>query len=48
MSIDITPMINAITEVRDAVNKLYSKEGIVSIDGKKIGTLLTQGSYKSA
>jgi hypothetical protein len=48
MSIDLTPMINAISEVRDAVNKLYSKEGIVSIDGKKIGTLLTQGSYKSA
>jgi hypothetical protein len=48
MSIDLTPMINAISEVRDAVNKLYSKEGIVSIDGKKVGTLLTQGSYKSA
>lgn len=48
MSIDLTPMINAITEVRDAVNKLYSKEGIVSIDGKKVGTLLTQGSYKTA
>ena len=48
MSIDLTPMINAITEVRDAVNKLYSKEGIVNIDGKKVGTLLTQGSYKTA
>jgi hypothetical protein len=41
-------MVAAINEVRDAVNKLYSKEGIVSIDGKKIGTLLTQGSYKTA
>jgi len=48
MSIDLTPMVNAITEVRDAVNKLYSKEGIVNIDGKKVGTLLTQGSYKTA
>jgi hypothetical protein len=48
MSIDLTPMVNAIAEVRDAVNKLYSKEGIVNIDGKKVGTLLTQGSYKTA
>ena len=43
-----TAMITAINEVRDAVNKLYAKEGVVNIDGKKVGTLLTQGTYKTA
>jgi hypothetical protein len=48
ISIDLTPMINAINSVKASVDKLYAKEGVVNIDGKKVGTLLTQGSYKTA
>jgi hypothetical protein len=47
-SIDLTPMISAINEVTSAVNRLYSKDTSVSMDGKKVGTTLTQGSYKVA
>jgi hypothetical protein len=47
-SINLTPMISAINEVRDAVNKLYSKDTSINMDGKKVGTTLTQGSYKVA
>jgi hypothetical protein len=46
--IDLTPMITAINEVRDAVNKLYSKDQSINMDGKKVGTTLVQGSYKVA
>jgi hypothetical protein len=48
VSIDLTPMINAINSVKASVDKLYAKEGVVNIDGKRVGTLLTQGSYKTA
>jgi hypothetical protein len=47
-SIDLTPMISAINEVRSAVDRLYSKDTSISMDGKKVGTTLTQGSYKVA
>ena len=46
--IDLTPMVSAINEVRDAVNKLYNKETSINMDGTKVGTTLTQGSYKVA
>jgi hypothetical protein len=46
--IDLTPMIAAINEVRDGINKLYNKETSISMDGKKVGTTLVQGSYKVA
>jgi hypothetical protein len=46
--IDLTPMVSAINEVRDAVNKLYSKNTTINMDGTKVGTTLTQGSYKVA
>jgi len=45
---DLTPMVSAINEVRDAVNKLYNKETSINMDGTKVGTTLTQGSYKVA
>lgn len=48
VSIDLTPMVNAINAVKTAIDKLYTKEGVVNIDGKKVGTLLTQGTYKTA
>jgi hypothetical protein len=41
-------MIKAINEVRDAVNKLYSKDSSIKMDGKEVGTTLTQGSYQLA
>lgn len=47
-TIDITPMITAINEVRIAVEKLYSKNNGIYMDGKKVGTTLVQGSYKVA
>jgi hypothetical protein len=47
-SIDLTPMITAINEVRSAVDRLYSKDTSVNMDGKKVGSGLTQGSYKVA
>jgi hypothetical protein len=46
--IDLSPMVSAINEVRDAVNKLYSKNTTINMDGTKVGTTLTQGSYKVA
>jgi len=45
---DNTAMITAINEVRDAVNKLYTKDTSVHMDGKKVGTTLSQNSYKVA
>jgi hypothetical protein len=45
---DNTEMVKAINEVRDAVNKLYAKDTSIHMDGKKVGTSLTQGSHKVA
>ncbi len=47
-SIDLTPMIAAINEVRAAVDRLYSKDTSINMDGKKVGSTLVQGSYKVA
>jgi hypothetical protein len=47
-SIDLTPMITAINQVKSAVDRLYSKDTSINMDGKKVGTTLTQGSYKVA
>ena len=47
-SIDLTPMIAAINEVRSAVNTLANRPIYLSIDGKNIGTALVQGSHKVA
>ena len=46
--IDLTPMISAINEVRAAIDRLYSKDQSINMDGKKVGTTLVQGSYKVA
>ena len=43
-----TEMVKAINEVRDAVNKLYAKDQSIHMDGKKVGTTLTQSSHKVA
>jgi len=47
-SIDLTPMIAAINEVRTAVDRLYNKDTSINMDGKKVGSTLVQGSYKAA
>lgn len=47
-SIDLTPMISAINEVKASVDRLYSKDTSINMDGKRVGTTLTQGSYKVA
>lgn len=47
-SIDLSPMISAINEVKASVDRLYSKDSTISMDGKRVGTTLTQGSYKVA
>jgi hypothetical protein len=48
MSIDLTPMIAAINEVRTAVDRLYNKDTSINMDGKKVGSTLVQGTYKAA
>jgi hypothetical protein len=45
---DNTEMIKAINEVRDAVHKLYNKNTTINMDGKKVGTTLSQNSHKVA
>jgi hypothetical protein len=46
--IDLTPMITAINQVKASIDRLYSKDTSINMDGKKVGTTLTQGSYKLA
>jgi hypothetical protein len=45
---DLSPLVSAINAVKASVDRLYAKEGVVNLDGKRVGTLLTQGSYKTA
>ena len=47
-SIDLSPMITAINEVRSAVDRLYNKNTTINMDGKRVGTTLIQSSYKVA
>jgi hypothetical protein len=46
-SIDLTPMIAAINDVRSSVDKLKDKKIDIFLDGKKVGSGLYGGSYKS-
>jgi hypothetical protein len=47
-SVDLTPMINAINEVKAAVDRLYNKDTSINMDGKAVGSTLVKGSYKVA
>ncbi len=47
-SVDLTPMINAINEVKASIDKLYAKDNTINMDGRKVGTTLSQKSYKVA
>ena len=47
-SMDLTPMVTIMSEVRTAVDRLYSKDTTINLDGKRVGSGLYQGSYKFA
>ena len=47
-SIDLTPMIAAINEVKAAVDGLMNRPVVINMDGKQVGSNLVQGSYKLA
>jgi hypothetical protein len=47
-SIDLTPMISAINEVKAAVDNLINRPVVLNIDGKQLGSSMVQGSYKVA
>jgi hypothetical protein len=47
-SIDFTPMITAINEMKVAINELQKRPVVINMDGKQIGSNLVQGSYKLA
>ena len=48
-SIDITPMVTAINEVKAAVKELMNRPVIINMDSKQVGSSLVQNaSYKSA
>jgi len=41
-------VVDAINEMKASIDKLYQKEMVIKIDGKTVGTTLTQGSTKGA
>jgi hypothetical protein len=47
-SIDLTPMIVAINEVKAAVDGLMNRPVVINMDSKQVGSNLVQGSYKLA
>jgi hypothetical protein len=47
-SIDLTPMVTIMSEVKSAIDRLYSKNTNISLDSKDLGNGLVQGSYKFA
>jgi len=47
-SMDLTPMVTIMSEVKSAIDRLYSKNTTISVDSKELGNGLVQGSYKFA
>jgi hypothetical protein len=47
-SVDLTPMIAAINEVKAAVDNLINRPVVLNVDGKQLGSSMVQGSYKVA
>ena len=45
-SIDLSPLLAKMDQMNNTLNQLLSKEGIVTLDGNKVGTALSMGSYK--
>jgi hypothetical protein len=47
-SIDLTPMIVAINQVKASIDRLYSKDSTIQMGAKTVGTTLSQTSTKLA
>jgi len=45
-SIDLSPLVEQMNTMNATLNALLNKEGTVTLDGTKVGTALTVGSYK--
>jgi len=45
-SIDLSPLLAKMDQMNNTLNQLLTKEGIVTLDGNKVGTALSMGSYK--
>ena len=43
---DLSPLLAKMDQMNNILNQLLSKEGTVTLDGTKVGTALTMGSYK--
>jgi len=49
VNIDLSPVVNALAEVKSAIDQLLNKEGVVMMDSVKVGTTQNMnGSYKTA
>jgi hypothetical protein len=49
VSIDLSPVVSALAEVKAAIGQLINKEGIVMMDSVKVGTTQNMnGRYKTA
>jgi hypothetical protein len=47
-NIDLTPLIQAVNQVKMSIDKLYSKDSGIYMDSRKVGTTLAQNSHKLA
>jgi predicted MarR family transcription regulator len=45
-TIDLTPLVEQMNKMNATLSAILSKEGTVTLDGTKVGTALTVGSYK--
>ena len=45
-SINIAPLVEQMNKMNATLNAILGKEGTVTLDGTKVGTALTVGSYK--
>lgn len=45
-SINIAPLVERMDRMNEVLNQILAKEGTVELDGTKVGTALTVGSYK--
>ena len=45
-SIDLSPLLAKMDQMNTILNQLLAKEGTVTLDGNKVGTALSMGSYK--
>ena len=45
-TMDLSPLLVKMDQMNNILNQLLSKEGTVTLDGTKVGTALTMGSYK--